>query len=97
MRNLLAFVGLVVVAFLGGGYYFGWYKLGIKTGNTGNSEVTFDVNTNKLKEDIGKGVTRTGNFIDSLKKQPAENNPAFVGPPVPADWTPNGKSAAPSK
>lgn len=87
MRNLLSLVGLVIVGFLGLGWYLGWYKLGITTGASGNTQISFDVNTNKIKDDGRKGLSRAGEFVDSLKKEPADSKSEFVGPTLPNDWS----------
>jgi hypothetical protein len=94
MRNLLAFVGFVVVGFLGLGWYLGWYSIGAKTNTNGKLEFSGEVNVDKVKGDFGKGLSKTGQFIDSLKKEPAESKPDFVGPTLPADWLPGNGAAA---
>jgi hypothetical protein len=94
MRNLLALVGFVIVLFLGLGWYLGWYTFGIKAGSNGKTEFSGEVNVDKVKGDIGKGVSKAGQFIDSLKKEPVESKPDFVGPTLPGDWTPGKNSAA---
>ena len=86
MRNLLSLIGLVVVVFLGLGYYLGWYKLGIAKGTNGNMQVSFDVNTSKITDDAKSGASRVGEFVDGLKKEPVENKKDFMGPTLPSDW-----------
>ena len=92
MRNLLSLVGLVVVVFLGAGWYLGWYKLGVTKGNTGNVQVSFDVDTSKIKDDTSKGVNKVGDIVNGLKKEPTETSKDFVGPTLPSDWTPPSNS-----
>lgn len=94
MRNMFALVGFVLVAFLGAGYYLNWYSFGVKTGTNGKLEFSGDVNVDKVKGDLGKGVSRTGQFIDSLKKEKANDKPDFVGPTLPSEWTPSSPSLA---
>lgn len=80
MRNFLAFVGLVVVAFVGIGYYMGWYKL--SPGKDGKQNVEFDLK--KAETDIEKKVGQGGQLIkDNLKKEDATPPEEFVGPPEP--------------
>jgi hypothetical protein len=86
VRNLLSLIGLVIVVFLGLGWYLGWYQLGISTGESGNTQISFDVNTNKIKDDGRKGLSRAGEFVDSLKKEPVEAKNEFVGPTLPSNW-----------
>ena len=50
-------------------------------------QIQFDVNTNKIKSDANKGTSRVGEFVDSLKKEPADSKQDFVGPTLPGDWT----------
>lgn len=85
MRNLLSLVGFLVVAFLGLGWYLGWYSLGISTGEAGNAKISFDVNTNKIKDDGRKGLSKAGDFVESLKKDSSEGKTEFVGPTLPAN------------
>lgn len=87
VRNLLSLVGFIIVAFLGLGWYLDWYRLGIRTGDSGNTQISFDVNTNKIKDDGRKGLTRAGEFVDSLKKETVDDKKEFVGPTLPNNWT----------
>lgn len=87
MRNLLSLIGFVVVVFLGLGWYLGWYQFAIAKGTNGNTQISFDVNTNKIKDDASKGASRVGEFADGLKKVPVGEKKDFMGPTLPADWT----------
>jgi hypothetical protein len=102
VRNLFSLIGFIVVVFFGAGWYLGWYKLAWTTGSDGNPEVKVNVNTGKVKDDVKSGVSRAGEFIDSLKSNPnAEKaakqaaDPNFVGPPIPADYVAPGQPKGP--
>ena len=84
MRNFLAFVGLVVVAFVGVGWYLGWYKLAFTPGKDGKQNISVEVDVKKAETDIGKKVEQGGHLIkDNLKKEDATPPEEFVGPPEP--------------
>jgi predicted negative regulator of RcsB-dependent stress response len=84
VRNLLSLVGLIVVVFLGLGYYLGWYQFAISKNTNGNTNISFDVNTNKIKDDASKGASRVGDMVDGLKKEPTGEKKDFVGPTQPS-------------
>ena len=86
MKNLLALIGLVVVVFLGAGYYFDWYSFSSKTGLDGRTQYQFDVDTKKVGEDVrvvGERVTH----VAAPAPQPAPAlqplPPGVMGPPAP--------------
>ena len=75
MRNLLALLGLALVAFLGAGWYLDWYRITPKPANAaGHRSVEIDVNTQKIGEDVHHGVEagekKLHNLLDG-KGQPA--------------------------
>ena len=83
MRNFFAFVGLIVVGFVGVGYYLGWYKFALSPGQDGKQHISVDVDTKKIGSDVEQGAEKGGQFVkDKLKKEPATDN-EFVGPPEP--------------
>lgn len=57
MRNLLAFVGAALVAFLALGWYLDWYKIQSTPAGIGQRHFSVDVNTKKIEADVHKGVT----------------------------------------
>ena len=90
MRNLLSLVGLVVVLFLGVGWYCNWYTAKVQTGTDGKLNVSFDVDQRKVGQDVGTAGEKVGKFASSFAKpedKPAEKPLEFVGPPAPpAGW-----------
>ena len=107
MRNILALVGAATVAFLGLGWYLGWYQITSVPSPHGKQSVTVDINPTKITEDVKKGVEKGGQIVDSLRERPAgEARPAagpassFFSPtPTPAEppeaangWRPIGST-----
>lgn len=77
MRNLLAFVAFVALAFAGAGWYLGWYTVQTTPSPKGRT-VSIDIDGGKIKEDLRQGGQRLlhegEELADSLKddgKHPA--------------------------
>ena len=75
MRNLLAFLAAALLAFLGLGWYLGWYTVHTIPADAGHRSVTIDFNAQKIEKDVQKGV-RTGedklhDFLDQSKAHEA--------------------------
>ncbi len=66
MRNLLAFLAAVVLAFAGVGWYLGWYKVDTAWLSSGHLDVHGDINGPKIKEDIREGEKEVE---DAIKKR----------------------------
>ena len=54
MRNLLALAALLLLTFLGLGWYLGWYKVQTAPSGNGHREIQIDLDTNKIKGDVIK-------------------------------------------
>ena len=71
MRNLLAFVAFVALAFAGAGWYLGWYTVQT-TPSTKGPKVSIDIDGSKIKEDLHRGGKRLlhegEELADSLKE-----------------------------
>jgi len=85
MRNLLALIGLVVVLFLGLGWYLDWYSFRPTTVLTdpGRKTYTIDINAKKIGDDVGRklheGEERLHDFFDNETNRAggaAEKKPA---------------------
>jgi hypothetical protein len=63
MRNLLALAGLVVVTFVGVGWYLGWYKVQDAPTPDGHHHIQIDVDANKVKSDVNKGETKIHDIL----------------------------------
>jgi hypothetical protein len=55
MRNTLAFLGALVLAVAGAGWYLGWYQVFFAPGRGGHETVKIDINTDKVSADLKKG------------------------------------------
>ncbi len=98
MRNLLAFIGLVVVGFVGLGWYMGWYKLSFSHHPDGQLQITTNVNTQKVSEDSAaffqKAAAVVGGHLEKAARQtppPADapgNTPGPLQRPQSSDFNP---------
>ncbi len=78
MRNLLALIGLAVVAFVGAGWYLGWYNFKDQVDANGEHHVKIQVNTTQVTNDLSKGKDK---LIMVLDKEKGTLTPAKA-PPV---------------
>jgi len=93
MKNLLALLGLLVVAFAGLGWYFGWYDFTVKRGSDGKMNVSGAVDVNKIRDDAGNFGDKVGNALRNAN-QPPPHPAGLMGPPMPPDnfpTVPTGK------
>ena len=86
MKNLLALVGLAVVAFAGVGWYMGWYKVKVDRSASGELQVETKVNTKQVSEDTSNWLQQAGKFLDSKVQKASED--AKTPQPGPAGTTP---------
>jgi len=68
MKNLLAFVGGVIVTFAGLGWYLDWYKVKSEAGPAGHHKVNIDFDSAKIADDVQKGVQKGEQKLQSLEK-----------------------------
>ena len=71
MRNLLAFVGALVVTVAGLGYYLGWYTVHTGPSPSGRS-VTFDIDTGKIGEDLKRAERKIQTKLEQPGGQPGD-------------------------
>ena len=69
MRNLLAFVGALVVTAAGLGYYLGWYTVRTGPSPAGRS-VTFDIDTGKIGQDLNQAEQKIAKKLSERGRQP---------------------------
>jgi hypothetical protein len=81
MRNLLAFLAMVVLAFFGAGWYLGWYKVQNTPTGTGHRSVNIDFNTEKIGEDLEKGTAKITKMLDKQGKAGRPQPAAVPGLP----------------
>ena len=85
MKNLLAFVGLVVVGFAGLGWYLGWYNIAVKSTTDGKYNVAGDIDSRKIADDLRNAGKKVGKVLnDETPTAPTTATTSFVGPPLPA-------------
>jgi hypothetical protein len=82
MRNLLAFLAVAALAFIGLGWYLDWYKVQSVPGEPGRQSITIDFDRQKIAKDVEKGVQQGEEKLhDVLEKRssastaPAGNKP----------------------
>jgi hypothetical protein len=82
MRNLLALAALLLLTFLGLGWYLGWYKVQTAPGANGHREIQIDLDTDKIKGDVIKEENKIHDILTpkgSTNPQSSNNNPATKG------------------
>jgi hypothetical protein len=67
MRNLLALLAFVVLAFAGLGWYQGWYKVERTEAAEGRRAYNVEVNTNKISTDVKRGSEKLQQALESAK------------------------------
>jgi len=75
IKNLLALVGLVVVAFVGAGWYFGWYKIGDQKDAQGHRQLSIQVDPSQVAKDLKKIESEVVDSIDKTKAAVAPTEP----------------------
>ena len=78
MRNLLAFLALVMLTVSAVGWYLGWYKVRRSPSPDGEPSVTVDFDTRKIGADLGKAQK-------AIQKKLAEQANKHGNPDKPAD------------
>lgn len=97
IKNLLALVGLVVVVFVGAGWYLGWYKVAEQSDGQGHPQLRIQVNASQVTSDLHKAEQKVIEDLEKAKaastpaapsapQQPATSNGAPSSPP--SQWTP---------
>ena len=74
MRNMLAFLGAVVVTVLVVGWYLDWFTVHRGPSSDGKTNYTVEVDEKKIKEDLQKGEAK-------LKHTTLETTPPSSIPP----------------
>jgi hypothetical protein len=89
MRNLLALIGLAVVALAAIGWYCGWYKLTVTRDQSGQPEIKTTVNTDKVTDDSSSFFKRIEQLVTEKtrsgeqKPEPASTPSNIPGPIAP--------------
>jgi hypothetical protein len=69
VRNLLALVAVLVLAFAGIGWYRGWYKVETEPSTPGHQSVNIDFNRDKIVEDSAQGVKKVEEKLQKVLNQ----------------------------
>ena len=64
-KNLLALLGLALVAFVGAGYYLGWYSIGAQADSQGHQELNIKVNATKVEADVKQAESKVVNNLQT--------------------------------
>src|SRR5688572_30719851 len=80
VRNLLAFIGLLVVGFGGLGWYLGWYKLNVSRSTDGNLQIQTDVDTKKVNKDVTDGYHKLSSALEQQAEKATKD--ANTSPPT---------------
>ena len=67
LKNLLALVGLVVVAFAAAGWYLGWYSFTASDDANGQHHIKIQVNASQVTSDLTKGKDKVIMILDREK------------------------------
>jgi hypothetical protein len=93
MRNLLALGAAALIAFAGIGWYLGWYRVQTSPTSTGR-HISIDVNTPKIKEDVGRGKEKLRDWLDGddnkSNSAPMNAQPNVRPLPPQSEVTPTG-------
>jgi hypothetical protein len=73
MRNLLALAALGLIAFLGVGWYLGWYQVKTTPTADGHNKIEVDLNTAKIKHDVKDDVNKVEGKVNNWLND--KNNP----------------------
>ena len=77
MRNMLAFLAAVVLTVAVLGWYLDWYKVGTHPAAEGHQNLSIDINTNKIGEDLHKGEQN----LQKILEKNAKNAAGSIGDP----------------
>jgi hypothetical protein len=72
MRNLITFVGMLVLTVAVVGWYLGWYQVHTLTTAPGHRSVKIDIDTNKVGQDLKKGGQKLEELGDKYRQGAAK-------------------------
>jgi hypothetical protein len=93
MRNILAFLGALVVTLVVVGWYENWFQFRTTPGADGNRNITIDIDSNKVTNDVEEAEHKVQTFIDEEAKKAKSTSPAQPTKDKPAagEWKDGGK------
>lgn len=72
MKNILALLAFGLLVFAGVGWYLGWYKIQSTPTADGHRQISIDLNTPKIKEDLNTGKEKLRDLLTSKEKETSE-------------------------
>jgi hypothetical protein len=69
MRNILAFLGALVVTLLLVGWYENWFQVRTTPGTDGNRNISIDIDSTKVTNDIEETERKIETFIEEESKK----------------------------
>jgi hypothetical protein len=69
MRNLLALVAALLLIFAGLGWYLDWFNVKQHPSEPGHNNVSIDINTRKIGQDLHKGGQKLEQILDNAKEK----------------------------
>lgn len=73
MRNMLALLGLLVVVFVGAGWYLGWYRVESQPSGDGTQQLQVNIDSKKIGRDVSQGLKKGGELLQELSEGPPES------------------------
>jgi hypothetical protein len=73
MRNMLAFLAMVVLTLGVVGWYLDWYRFHSTPADAGHKSVTVDINTKKISEDLLKAEQKIQQRLAEKAKEGGES------------------------
>jgi hypothetical protein len=94
MRNILAFIGALVVTLVAVGWYENWFQFRTTPGADGKRNISIDIDSAKVGDDIHK---TTGNIEEFLKERAKEAKATAPATTPAKDATPGVNLTQPSQ
>jgi hypothetical protein len=76
MRNILAFLGALVVTLLVVGWYENWFQVRTTSGTGGTRNITIDIDSNKVTSDIEETEHKIETFVEEEAKKAKAGQPS---------------------
>ena len=72
MKNILALLAFALLVFAGVGWYLGWYKIQSTPTADGHRQISIDLNTPKITDDLNTGKEKLRDLLTSKEKETSE-------------------------
>jgi hypothetical protein len=69
MRNILAFLGALVLTLLAVGWYENWFQVRTTAGTDGNRNISIDIDSTKVTSDIEEAEHKIQTFVEEETKK----------------------------